>query len=252
MRLFADREVAIVTGGSRGIGAAVSRDLAAHGARVVVGYNRSDAEAKAVVEDIEESGGEALAVHLDVTDEATVRTVFRFVRNEFGSLDVVVSNAGVTNDGFLPTMSTAKYQSVMDVNMLGTFLVCREALKVMSFQRRGVIVTMSSATGQAGREGQTNYSASKGAILSFTKALAKECGMHNVRANVVAPGFIETDMVKVIRPDLRKKYEDYISLGRMGSPQEVANVVTFLASSLSSYVHGTCFVVDGGLRASLD
>lgn len=248
MTLFENREVAIVTGGSRGIGAAICKDLAANGARVIVGYNQSDLDAKQVVEDIELAGGEALAVHLDVTDEAAVRTVFRFVKKEFGRIDVLVSNAGVTNDGFLSTMSTEKFQSVLDVNLRGTFLTCREALKVMAFQRSGVIVTISSATGQAGREGQANYSASKGAILSFSKALAKESGMHNVRANVVAPGFIATDMVKVIRPDLRKSYESYISLARMGRPEEVAHVVTFLASDLASYVHGACFVVDGGLR----
>jgi 3-oxoacyl-[acyl-carrier protein] reductase len=246
-KLFPGSEVAIVTGGSRGIGAAVGRSLAANGARVVVCYGRSDVEAKHVVNQIETEGGEALAVHLDVGDETSVRTVFRFVKTEFGRLDILVANAGITNDGFLSMMSTQKFDSVIDVNLRGTFLCCREAIKAMAFQRDGSIVTISSASGRRGVAGQTNYSASKGGVVAFTRALALEAGMHNVRANVVAPGFIETDMVKTIRPDLRKLYESQIPLGRVGQADEVANVVSFLASKRASYVHGACVVVDGGL-----
>jgi 3-oxoacyl-[acyl-carrier protein] reductase len=214
---------------------------------VVIGYASREADAKETANTVEEQGGTASVLGIDVADEASVQAAFRAIRAEYGRLDVLVSNAGITRDGFLTMMSADKFDTVVDVNLRGTFLCCREAMKVMAYARSGSIVTISSAPGARGVPGQTNYSASKGGVVSFTKALAQEAARHNVRANVVAPGFIETDMTRAMRPDIRKSYAAQIPMGRVGGAEEVAAAVTFLASTRASYVTGACLVVDGGL-----
>lgn len=245
--MFAEGSVALVTGGSRGIGRAVAVDLAAHGVHVVVNYSRSEEHAKELVAQIEADGGSASALRADVTDEDAVREMFRAVRSEHGRLDVLVTSAGVTRDKHLVVMSTDQFRQTMDINMTGTFLACREALRIMQHQRRGAIVTLSSASGlDGGFPGQTNYVASKGAIIAFTKALSYEAAPHGVRVNVVAPGFVETDMTKVIPTKLRETYSSRIRLGRMGRPEEIANLVTFLASDKASYITSETFVANGG------
>ncbi|AUS77267.1 3-oxoacyl-ACP reductase FabG [Actinoalloteichus sp. AHMU CJ021] len=245
--LFPEGTVALVTGGSRGIGRAVSVDLAREGAHVLVNYARSQQDAEAVVAEIEEGGGSATAVQADVTDEASVRALFARVRSDHQRLDVLVTNAGVTRDRHLVAMSLDQFQEPMGVNMTGTFLACREAMRIMQHRRAGAIVAVSSSSGlDGGFPGQTNYVASKGAIIAFTKALAYEAAPHNIRANCVAPGFVATDMTKVLPPPTRKKYEDRIRLGRMGRPEEIARLVTFLASENASYVTGAVLVADGG------
>lgn len=247
MNLFPDDTVAVVTGGSRGIGRAVACDLAREGARVALTYTRDEEGAKQAVRDIEAGGGTASLHKVDVADELQVRTFFRDVRSTYGRLDVLVSNAGITRDGFITSMSAEKFRAVIDVNLVGTFHVCREAMKVMAYQRRGAIVTVSSSSGIHGMEGQTNYCASKGGVASFTRALALEGARFNVRANVVAPGLIETDMTRVMGPELLKEYENRVPLLRGGTPQEVASVVSFLASDRAAYVTASVVTVDGGL-----
>ena len=245
--LFAEGTVALVTGGSRGIGRAVALDLAREGAHVLVNYSRSEQDAKELVSQIGQEGGSAAALHADVTDEASVRDMFRAVRAEHGRLDVLVTSAGITRDRHLVAMSLGQCQETMDVNVQGTFLSCREALRIMQHQRRGAIVTLSSASGlDGGFPGQTNYVASKGAIIAFTKALAYEAAPHGVRANVVAPGFVATDMTRVLPSQIRKQYESRIRLGRMARPEEISGLVTFLASEKASYVTGEVLVANGG------
>jgi 3-oxoacyl-[acyl-carrier protein] reductase len=245
--LFADGSVALVTGGSRGIGRAVALDLAREGAHVLVNYARSEQDAKELVSQISQEGGSAAALHADVTDEVSVRDMFRALRSEHGRLDVLVTSAGITRDRHLVAMSLSQFQETMDVNVQGTFLTCREAMRIMQHQRRGSIVTLSSASGlDGGFPGQTNYVASKGAIIAFTKALAYEAAPHGVRANVVAPGFVATDMTRVLPSQIRKQYESRIRLGRMARPEEIAGLVTFLASEKASYVTGEVLVANGG------
>ncbi|WP_277209524.1 3-oxoacyl-ACP reductase family protein [Isoptericola croceus] len=237
----------MVTGGSRGIGRAVSADLARHGVHVVVNYSRSEQPAKELVSEIEAEGGSAQAVQADVTDEDAVQALFRTVRSEHGRLDVLVTSAGVTNDRHLVAMSRDLFQQTMDVNLTGTFLACREAMRIMQHQRYGSIVTISSASGMdGGFPGQTNYVASKGAIIAFSKALAFEAVTHGIRVNVVAPGFVETDMVRRIPQKIRESYAARVRIGRMGRPQEIANLATFLASEKASYVTGEVLVANGG------
>lgn len=247
MNLFPDGAVAVVTGGSRGIGRAVACDLAQEGATVALTYAGDEDGAKQTVRDIEGVGGTASLHKVDVADELQVRTFFRDVRAAYGRLDVLVSNAGITRDGFITSMSAEKFKAVIDVNLVGTFHCCREAMKVMAYQRRGAIVTVSSSSGIHGMAGQTNYCASKGGVASFTRALALEGARFNVRANVVAPGLIETDMTRVMGAELLQEYENRVPLKRGGTPQEVASVVSFLASDRAAYVTASVVAVDGGL-----
>ena len=212
--MFAAGSVALVTGGSRGIGRAVALDLAAHGNHVVINYSRSEDQAKELVSQIEANGGSASLAQADVTDEAAVREMFRSLRSEHGRLDVLVTSAGVTRDKHLVAMSSDLFTETMDINMKGTFLACREALRIMQHQRRGAIVTLSSSSGlDGGFPGQTNYVASKGAIIAFSKALSYEAAPYGVRVNVVAPGFVETDMTRMIPKKLRENYTSRIRLG---------------------------------------
>ncbi|GAA4535640.1 MULTISPECIES: 3-oxoacyl-ACP reductase FabG [Nonomuraea] len=245
--LFTQGSVALVTGGSRGIGRAVALDLAREGAHVIVNYARSEQDAKEVVALIEEEGGSATSARADVTDEESVRRVFREIRADHGRLDVLVTSAGITQDRFLIAMSLEQFRGPVDTNLIGTFLTCREALKLMQHQRSGSIVTLSSSSGlDGGFPGQTNYVASKGAIIAFTHALSNEAAPHGVRANVVAPGFVATDMTRKVPVAIRKQYESRIRLGRMGRPEEIASIVSFLASDKASYMSGSVVVAHGG------
>ena len=245
--MFSEGAVALVTGGSRGIGRAVAADLARHGVHVVVNYSRSEEQAKELVAEIEQEGGSAGLMQADVTDEGAVREMFRTLRAEHGRLDVLVTSAGVIRDRYLIAMSADMFRETLDTNMFGTFLVCREAMRIMQHQQRGSIVTISSTSGlDGGFPGQTNYVASKGAIIAFAKTLAAEAAPHGVRVNAVAPGFVRTDMTRSIPAQIRGGYESRIRLGRMGEPEEIANVVTFLASEKASYITGTTVVANGG------
>jgi 3-oxoacyl-[acyl-carrier protein] reductase len=245
--LFPSGTVALVTGGSRGIGRAAAVDLAKEGARVAVCYTRGADAAKEVVAEIEGAGGDATALQADVSDEMQVRTLFRQVKEEFGSLDILVANAGISRDRHVTTMPLGEFRDVMDTNVIGTFLCCREAMRTMTYQRSGSIVAVSSVTSiEGGFGGMASYTASKGAITSFARTLAREAAAYNIRVNVVAPGFVATDMIAKVPPAVRNKYERSIRLGRMGRPEEIAYLISFLASSKAEYITSSVFVADGG------
>lgn len=248
MKLFEEGTIALVTGGSAGIGRAVAIDLAAKGATVVINYNRSREGAEETLNVIREAGGKAAIVKADVSDPDEVDAMFAKIKKHFKKLDILVNNSGVTRDGYLMMMSREAFDTVIKTNLYGCYYCTQGAIRLMCAAKNGgAIVNISSTSGVVGQEGQANYSASKGAIVSFTKTVAKEYARHGIRANVVAPGFIDTRMTQANRKLLEEKYMQYIPMGRFGEPQEIANVVTFLASDLASYITGKAIVADGGL-----
>ncbi|MFD6420631.1 3-oxoacyl-ACP reductase FabG [Streptomyces sp. NPDC060198] len=244
--LFPEGTRALVTGASRGIGAATALALAEHGCDVVLNYHSSAAKAESVAEQIRALGREALLVQADVGDEAQVMAMFKRIRTEWGPVQVAVLNSGVTADGHLAAMSSAKWQEVIGTNLTGAFLTAREATKQM-YASGGSIVLIASTSGIAGRAGQANYAASKGGVISLAKTLSYEVAPRGIRVNVVAPGFIDTDMVKKVPPAHLKEALQVIPLGRTGTPAEVAQAAVFMASSAASYITGKVLTVDGGM-----
>jgi 3-oxoacyl-[acyl-carrier protein] reductase len=241
-------QVAIVTGGSRGIGAGIARALAAEGAKVAVVYRGGWEAADAVVGEIAKSGGTAFALQADVSDPASVKACVERVTKEFGPVDILVNNAGVIEDGLFVRLEAEAWNKVIQTNLGGVFNFCHEVAFPMMQRRRGRIINVSSVAAEHVNPGQTNYAASKGAINAFTRALAVELAGRGVTVNAVAPGFIETDMSAAVRNkagDLIEK--KYIPMKRMGKPEDIARVVVFLASADSAYMTGQVLTVDGGL-----
>ena len=236
-------KIAIVTGGGRGIGRSISMTLGNAGARVIVNYNSS---AEAAAEVAEAIGGQA--VQADISTPEGCQTLVD-AAEAMGGLDIVVNNAGITRDGLLPRMRDEDWSAVLETNLGGTFRMCRAASMLMMRQRRGSIINITSVSGVRGNAGQTNYSASKAAIAGMTRSLAKELARRNIRVNCLAPGFVETDMVKVMDPRIIAAAKKAIPMRRLARPEEIAAVVCFLASDLSSYVTGQEWVVDGGMSA---
>ncbi|MFK4144040.1 3-oxoacyl-ACP reductase FabG [Streptomyces sp. NPDC004065] len=244
--LFAPGTKALVTGASRGIGAAIALTLAEHGCDVALNYRSNDTKAEEVAERIRALGREALPLRADISDEAQVAAMYKELKAAWRSLDVAVLNSGVTADGHLAAMSGAKWQEVIGTNLTGTFYTAREATKQM-YASGGAIVLIASTSGIAGRAGQANYAASKGGVISLAKTLSYEVAPRGIRVNVVAPGFIDTDMVKKVPPAQMKEALQAIPMGRMGTPAEVAQAAAFLASPAASYITGKVLTVDGGM-----
>ncbi len=238
---------ALVTGGSRGIGKAIAQNLAKAGFQVYLTYVSKPQEAQQVADDIVKDGGLAQAFCLNVGDDAAVNAFFAEHIKDKVQLSVLVNNAGITKDGFLVRMKENDFDAVLDINLRGAFVCLREAAKIMSKQRQGSIINISSVVGQNGNAGQVNYAAAKAGLHGMTMAAAKELAARNITVNTVAPGFIETDMTAALPEDIRKKYEEHIPLKRMGSVEEVAHAVTFLASEKASYITGQILAVNGGM-----
>jgi len=245
-----DGRVALVTGASRGIGAAIAERLAAEGAAVGVNYaGRADAAA-GVVDRILTAGGRAKAFQADVSDPVSCAALVNSVVEEFGGLDILVNNAGITRDGLLVRMSDEDWASVIDTNLSGAFYATRAAGKVMMKARSGSIITIASVVGLVGNAGQVNYAAAKAGLIGMTKSVARELASRNVRANAIAPGFIATDMTDALPETAREAAAATIAMHRFGTPEDIAAAVAFLASDDASYITGQVIAVDGGMTFS--
>jgi 3-oxoacyl-[acyl-carrier protein] reductase len=240
-------QTALVTGGSRGIGRGIAFAFAAEGAKVAVVYKGSQAAAEETVKGIVAQGGTARAFQCDVADAASVKTCCDAVQKEFGPVSILVNNAGVIEDGLFVRMEEAAWNKVLQTNLGGTFHFCRELAFGMMQRRAGRIINISSVSADYVNPGQTNYAASKGAVNSFTRALAVELARRGVTVNAIAPGFIETDMSAAVRNMAGDRIKKAIPMRRIGTPEDIARVAVFLASADSGYLTGQVLTVDGGL-----
>ena len=244
MALLKD-QVALITGGSRGIGEAIVRRFVAEGARVAFTYASSAAKAQAIVDEL---GPQVKAYQSDAADYAQAEQLIEQVLADFGQIDTLVNNAGITRDNLMLRMNEAQWDEVITTNLKSVFNLSKHVLRPMMKARKGSIINMSSVVGDFGNAGQANYAASKAGIFGFTKSLAKELGSRNIRCNAVAPGFIATEMTEVLTDDTKAGFLKAIPMGRLGEATEVADVCVFLASGLSSYVNGQTISVCGALN----
>lgn len=240
-------KVAIVTGASRGIGRACALRLAADGMTVVVNYSHSEAAATEVVNKIRAAGGDALAVRADVSNPAEVKEMFKTVWKTYGQIDVLVNNAGIVRDEYLLMLTEENLDACLDLNIKGYLYCAQQAVLKMFRKKSGVIINMSSVSSKMALAGQTVYSATKGAVNSMTQTMAKELAPYGIRVNAVAPGFIATEMIDALPEDKRAQYLTEVPLGRFGTVEDVAAVVSMLASDGAAYMTGQTLVLDGGL-----
>ena len=240
-------KVALVTGASRGIGRGIALELASKGYAVAINYSGNEEKANEVAEAVRELGQKALVVKADVSVESDVKEMVKSVINEFGSLDVLVNNAGITRDNLLMRMKEAEFDQVIDTNLKGVFLCMKTVSRQMMKQRSGKIINISSVVGLSGNPGQINYVAAKSGVIGMTKTAAKELASRNISVNAVAPGFIDTEMTNELSDEIKEELFKLIPLQRLGKVDDVAKVVAFLASDDASYMTGQTLQVDGGM-----
>lgn len=240
-------KIALVTGASRGIGKEIAKTLAQAGATVVLNYNGSKEAAENAVAEIKENAGNAIAYGCNVSDFEACQKMIEYIIGEFGHLDIIVNNAGITRDGLIMRMSENDFDAVLDTNLKGCFNVIRHASRYLLKQRSGKIVNISSVSGVMGNAGQANYSASKAGVIGLTKAVAKELAGRGINVNAVAPGFISTEMTDAIPENAKEALLKQIPMGRPGTTADVAKTVLFLASPDSDYITGQVLSVDGGM-----
>ena len=245
--MLLDGKTALVTGASRGIGRAVALRLAEEGARVAINYAGNVKAAEEVKASIEAAGGTAILCQADIADSAAVEAMIADVVKEFGAIDILVNNAGITRDTLLMRMKDEDFAKVLDTNLKGVFYCTKAVAKLMMKKRAGRIINMASVVGLVGNAGQTNYAAAKAGVIGFSKSAAKELASRGITVNVVAPGFIGTDMTAGLPESVKEKMLTDIPLGRMGEPEDVASAVLFLASDQASYITGQVVNVDGGM-----
>lgn len=240
-------KVAIVTGGTRGIGRSIALKLADHGANIVINYRNSDKEAEELKAILEEKGVKVLTVKCDISNFEDSKNLMDKCKEVFGKIDILVNNAGITKDTLIMRMKEEDFDNVIDVNLKGTFNCAKHASAIMLKQRFGKIINMTSVVGIAGNAGQVNYAASKAGVIGLTKSLAKELGSRGITVNAVAPGFINTDMTASLSEKVKEEASKNIPLRRLGDPEDVANLVGFLASDAANYITGQVINVDGGM-----
>lgn len=242
-----ETKTVFVTGASRGIGKEIALKYAENGYNVIINYVSEKTNVEELKKEFEEKGVKALIMQADVTDATKIEEVVKKGVEEFGKIDVLVNNAGITRDNLLMRMSEEEFDKVIEINLKGTYIVTKAVTKYMMKKRAGSIINLSSVVGVVGNAGQCNYSASKAGIIGFTKSVAKELASRNIRANAIAPGFIETDMTAVLSDSVKENIHNQIPLKRMGTAKEVANLAYFLGSEESSYITGQVINIDGGM-----
>ncbi|MGB9754319.1 MAG: beta-ketoacyl-ACP reductase [Roseiflexus castenholzii] len=250
MQISLKGKIAVVTGGSRGIGRAIATTLAAAGATVVVNYQRNAAAAEETVAAITAADGAAISMQADVSAAEEVERLFKTVIERYGMVDILVNNAGITRDTLLLRMKEDDFDAVIDTNLRGVYLCTKAALRPMTKARSGRIINITSVVGLIGNAGQSNYAAAKAGIVGFTRAVAREMASRNITVNAVAPGYIETELTAGLGDQVRTAILEAIPLGRLGTPQDVANLVCFLASDAAAYITGQTLTVDGGMVMS--
>ena len=241
-------KIALITGAGRGIGRAIAIALAKEGAEVVINYNGSEERAKEVKQTIEENGGKASIYKCNVSDFVACEAMIKDIVKEYGHLDILVNNAGITKDGLIMKMKEEDFDSVLNVNLKGTFNTIRHSARQMLKQRSGKIINISSVSGILGNVGQANYAASKAGVIGLTKTMARELGSRGITVNAIAPGFVDTEMTEVLSEEIRENACKQIILGRFGKPEDIANTAVFLASEKADYITGQVISVDGGMN----
>jgi len=250
MQISLKDKIAVVTGGSRGIGRAISTTLASAGATVVVNYQQNAAAAEETVAAITAADGAAISIQADVSVAGDVERLFKTIVDRYGTIDILVNNAGITRDTLLLRMKEDDFDAVIDTNLRGVYLCTKAALRPMTRARSGRIINITSVVGLIGNAGQSNYAAAKAGVIGFTRAVAREMASRNITVNAVAPGYIETELTAGLGDQVRAAILEAIPLGRLGTPQDVANLVCFLASDAAAYMTGQTLTVDGGMVMS--